>query len=216
MDAYRKSDMPTAEGRIALWHHNTSVTQSMLANADTHIRIVPSKARLAEKYWEQRGTLFLPQRIRLNTVRAVTVKTNIRMLSGAWTPCRPSIQGFDANLVEKAICVFVNSSLGVLSMLGDRSNKIPSYPQFSLSDLRKLRVPELGQDAVRQMAGAYDALCGQVLLPLPRMNDDPVRRQLDDVVCKALGLLDGERERVANIRRGIALEPSVTGRRYGE
>ena len=138
------------------------------------------------------------------------------MLSGAWTPCRPSIQGFDANLVEKAICVFVNSSLGVLSMLGDRSNKIPSYPQFSLSDLRKLRVPELGQDAVRQMAGAYDALCGQVLLPLPRMNDDPVRRQLDDVVCKALGLLDGERERVANIRRGIALEPSVTGRRYGE
>ncbi len=40
---------------------------------------------------------------------------------------------------------------------------------------------------------------------------DPVRRALDDAVCGALGL-DGER--VATIRRNLAAEPSVTGKRY--
>ena len=43
------------------------------------------------------------------------------------------------------------------------------------------------------------------------MYADPVRRALDDAVCDALGL-DGER--VATIRRNLAAEPSVTGKRY--
>ena len=38
-----------------------------------------------------------------------------------------------------------------------------------------------------------------------------MRLALDDAVCDALGL-DGER--VAAIRRNLAAEPSVTGKRY--
>ena len=44
-----------------------------------------------------------------------------------------------------------------------------------------------------------------------QLDADPVRRALDDAVCAALGL-DGEL--VATIRRNLAAEPSVTGRRY--
>ena len=43
------------------------------------------------------------------------------------------------------------------------------------------------------------------------MDTDPVRRALDDAVASALGL-DGET--VAAVRRNLAMEPSVTGRRY--
>ena len=49
------------------------------------------------------------------------------------------------------------------------------------------------------------------VLPLPQMDADPTRRALDDAVASALGL-DGET--VAAIRRNLAMEPSVTGRRY--
>ena len=52
-----------------------------------------------------------------------------------------------------------------------------------------------------------------MLLPLPEMDGDPIRRALDAAVISALGL-DGEM--VATIRRSLSLEPSVTGRRYGE
>ena len=43
------------------------------------------------------------------------------------------------------------------------------------------------------------------------MDAGPARLALDEAVCDALGL-DGER--VATIRRNLAAEPSVTGRRY--
>ena len=99
-------------------------------------------------------------------------------------------------------------------MLGNRTNKSPSRPEFSIDDLRKLIVPDfaaIGNDAAERLAAAYDALAERTLLPLPQMDADPVRRALDDAVCEALGL---DEERVATIRRNLAAEPSVTGKRY--
>ena len=98
--------------------------------------------------------------------------------------------------------------------MGDRSNKTPSYPQFSLDDLRKLIVPDfsaIGENAAASLAATYDMYAGDVLLPLPQLDHCPIRLGLDDAVLEALDL-DGEM--VATIRRSLASEPSVTGRRY--
>ena len=43
------------------------------------------------------------------------------------------------------------------------------------------------------------------------MNADPVRAALDREVCAALGI---DPDRAAAIRRRIAAEPSVTGKRF--
>ncbi len=112
------------------------------------------------------------------------------------------------------MCVYLNSSVGILSILGDRSNRKPTYPNLSIDDLRKLVVPDfakIGGSAVAELAAAYAANAELPLLPLPQLNDCPVRRALDAAVIAALDL-DGEA--VASIRRQLALEPSVTGRRY--
>ncbi len=217
MDAYSKTPLPVDKGRVALWHNDTAITQSMAAKPDTNISVKPSKANMAESYWAQRGTLFLPQRMRLNTVRAMAVKTEIPMLGGAWTPCKITDTTAVRDVTEKALCVYLNSSTGVLAMLGSRSSKALSYPNYSLDDLRKqLPVPNfaaLGANAAAQLAAAYDAHASDILLPLPQMDADPVRRALDAAVVAALGL---DCEMVATIRRQLAAEPSVTGRRYGE
>ena len=111
------------------------------------------------------------------------------------------------------MCIYLNSTIGILAWLGNRSNKIPSYPQFSLDDMRKLIVPDFAaiDGAAEGLAATYDALAERTLLPLPQMDADPVRRALDEAVCDALAL-DGER--VATIRRHLAAEPSVTGKRH--
>ena len=156
----------------------------------------------------------LPTRIRLNTVRTLSVRVPAPVIGSAWVPCKCNISDMDAAIFEKAICVYLNSTPGILALLGNRSNKTPSYPQFSLDDMRKLIVPNfaaIGNDAAERLAGAFDALAEQALLPLPRMDDCAVRQGLDAAVCEALGL-DGER--VDTIRRNLAAEPSVTGRRY--
>lgn len=212
--AFDRSAMPTSNGMIALWFHKTNVTQSMLANPDTHIIAKPGKQKIADHLWNKRGTLLVPTRVRLNTVRALSVRLNTKVLGSAWVPCRPNIEHHPQEALEKCICAYLNSSMGVLALLGDRSNKIPSYPQLSIDDLKKLFVPDfaaMDEGAVRRLASAYDALCEHVLLPLPQMDADPVRRKLDDAVCAALGV---DVERVAVIRRHIAAEPSVTGKRY--
>ena len=213
---FLRSKMPDEEGRMALWQHDTKRTQSMATTADTHIIAKPRKEHLAESYWSQRGNLLLPTRLFLSTTRMVAVRLRSPGLGSAWVPCRPTETDLGDGLqLEKAICVYLNSSIGILALLGDRSNKKPTYPNISIDDMRKLFVPDfaaIGRDAAPVLAAVYDAHAEDTLLPLPQMDDCPVRRALDEAVIATLGL---DREMVATIRRSLAMEPSVTGRRYG-
>ena len=214
-DAFTRSAMPDAQGRVALWQHDTSVTQSMAAQPDTHIIAKPPKAHLAERYWNQRGRLLLPTHLFFQTVRATCVRLNTPGLGSLWVPCRIDKPSEEAASWEKALCVYLNSSVGLLSIMGDRTNKKPTYPNLSLDDMRKLVVPDfaaIGSDAAARLAAAYDAHANDVLLPLPQLDADPTRRALDNAVVSTLGL---DEEMVATIRRSLAMEPSVTGRRYG-
>ncbi len=213
-DAFTRSELPGDEGMTALWEHNTDDTQSMAAKTDSHIIPKPPRAHLAANYWQQRSHFLLPNRLRLNTVRALSVRLELPVVGSSWSPCNFAGPAQERENWEKAVCVYFNSSLGVLAMLGNRSNRVPSYPRFSIDDMRKLPVPDfaaIGEQAVAGLAAAYDEYADAVLLPLPQLNDCPTRQGLDAAVIAALGL-DGEL--VANIRRQLAMEPSVTGQRY--
>ena len=208
-DAYTRSNMPTSSGRRALWFHKTDITQSMLAETDMHIEPKAARRHLADKYWEQRSDLLLPHHFRLNVARVAAVMLSERAVGSIWTPCRPH----DPD-IAKALCLYLNSTPGLLSLLGERDNKVPSYPAFSLDTLRSLPVPNFAEleSAERGLLTSwFDWLSSQQLMPLPRMDEDPVRRQIDDVVTKALGI---DAEWVSRIRRELAREPSVTNARY--
>ena len=213
-DAYRRSDLPSVQGRMALWMHDTEVTQSMFARPDTHIVAKPDKTHLADRYWQQKSTLLLTQRARLNTVRLFSVRTDVSVVGSSWVSCRPTVYDESDKTLEKAICAYLNSSVGILAILGNRTNRVPSYPRFSIDDLRKLSVPDfsvIGDSAVWMLALAYDSLAEQPLAPLPQMDSCDTRRALDDLVCAALNI---DPELVATIRRHLAAEPSVTGQRF--
>ncbi len=206
--------MPSTQGQTALWDHKTDTTQSMAAKPDAYLEIRPGKEHLAESYWGQRGRFLLPQRLFLPTTRVLSVRLELPGLGSAWVPCRIDANRDATENWEKALCAYLNSSIGILSVLGDRSNKKPTYPNFSLDDLRRLPVPNfaaIGEQAVAGLAAAYDQYADAVLRPLPQLNGCPARQGLDAAVIAALGL-DGEL--VANIRRQLAMEPSVTGQRY--
>ena len=208
-DAYTRSNMPTSSGRRALWFHKTDITQSMQAETDVFIEPKARKIHLADKYWGQRSDLLLPTRLWLPLTRAAAVMLMEHAVGSSWTPCRSN-----DTAISKAICLFLNSTLGLLSLLGERDNRKPSYPTFSLDTLRSLSVPnfvELESAERGLLTSWFDWLSSQPLLPLPRMDEDPVRRQIDDVVTKALGI---DAEWVSRIRRELAREPSVTNARY--
>ena len=100
-------------------------------------------------------------------------------------------------------------------MLGQRDNRKPSYPSFSLDTLRSLPVPNfaaLGAAERDLLSSWFGWLQNETLQPFPQMHEDPVRQQIDDAVVKALGL---DPEWVATMRRELAREPSVTDARHG-
>lgn len=213
---FNRSTVPGADGMTALWDHKTDITQSMSAKVDAHIVPKSGKERDATRLWGQRGTLLVPTRARLNTVRTLSVRLASPALGSAWVPCRPNLDGMDAAAAEKALCVYMNSTIGVLAFLGNRSIRDLSYSQFSMDDLNKLFVPDfaaLNAEAIQTLTSAYDAHAQKTLLPLPQMDACQTRRALDDAVCAALSI---DPEEVATIRRQLAAEPSVTGKRYGE
>ena len=204
-DAFTHSDMPTQSGRRALWYHKTDVTQSMQAETDVYIEPKESKRHLADNYWEKRSQLLLPHRMRLNLARVTAVMLPDRAVGSIWTPCRPHDPG-----IAKALCLYLNSTPGLLILLGERDNRVPAYPSFSLDTLRSLPIPnftDLGDSELELLSSCFDRLQNKTLQPFPQMPDDPVRQQIDDAVVHALGL---GTEWVATIRRELAREPSVT------
>ena len=209
-DAYTNSHMPTQSGRRALWYHKTDITQSMLAETDVYIEPKESKRHLADSYWEQRSQMLLPHRLWLPLARVAVVMLPEQAVGSIWTPCRPH----DPD-IAKALCLYLNSTPGLLSLLGARDNRKPSYPSFSLDTLRSLPVPDfatLGATELELLSSWLNWLQSETLQPFPLMHEDPVRRQIDDAVTKALGI---DPEWVATVRRELAREPSVTDARDG-
>ena len=209
-DAYTRSDLPTPLGRRALWYHKTDVTQSMAAEVDSYIEPNPAKRHLADRYWEQGSRLLLPHRLWLPLARIAAAMLPERVVGSMWTPCR----AHDPR-IEQALCLYLNSSPGVLALLGGRDNRKPSYPSFSLDTLRSLRLPDLtrlGDAELQQLDDAYERLRAEILQPLPKMADDPVRSQIDDAVSQTLGF---DAAWIRTVRRELAREPSVTDKPYG-
>ena len=207
-DSYTTSNLPTPSGRRALWYHKTDVTQSMRAETDVYIEPKESNRHLADSYWEQRSCLLLPHQLWLPLARVAAVILPEPAVGSRWAPCRPHDPS-----IAKALCLYLNSTPGLLSLLGERDNRKPSYPSFSLDTLRSAPVPDLtalGEAEREMLSGWFDWLQHETLQPFPLMADDPVRRQIDDAVIKALGL---EPEWVATIRGELSREPSVTDRR---
>ena len=187
--------MPTESGRRALWYHKTEITQSMAAKTDVYIEPKPSKGPMASGYWEQRSRLLLPHRLWLPLARVAAVMLPAPAVGSIWTPCRPHDPG-----IAKALCLYLNSTPGLLSLLGERDNRKPSYPSFSLDTLRSAPVPDLTAlgEAERQMLSSwFDWLQHETLQPFPLMANDPVRAQIDNAVIQALAL---DTEWVATIR----------------
>ena len=210
-DVYERSTVPTASGRRALWYQKTTVTQSMRAETDVWLEAKQGREPLADQYWAQRGRLLLPHRLRLTVARVAAAMLDQPAVGQQWTPCRPH-DNHDAT--SAALCAYFNSSIGVLALLGERRNRVPQYPSFAIDTLRTAPVPNfpaLGDDARDELANAYETLKNETLLPFPQMNNDPIRKQLDDAVTNALNL---DPEWVAQIRRALSAEPSITNKRY--
>ena len=210
--AFVKSDVSTPYH--ALWHHKTSVQTTMASAADTYIWPQKGKERMAARYWAQRQSVMIGTSLRIPLTRVVAVYCENPTVGSLFVPYRPAAGQHDQTAVDKAVVAYLNSSVGIVAMLGVTSNKIITRPNWSVDDHRQIPMPywdRLPGAAVVALAAAYDDLCQQELSELRALPDDAVRQQLDEAVARALNIPAAQ---LAQTRAALSSEPAVTGKTY--
>ena len=150
----------------------------------------------------------------LPKARTTAVRLDEPTIGSMWTNCTISKQENEQAEYERALCVYFNSTLGILSMLGSFK---PMERLFRLEStataLSKLPVPDFTKcsGALSALAASFDELGECELSPLPESDICPVQYAIDRAVCGALGI---QEELVHLIRWHLVSEPTVTGERY--
>ena len=207
--AFTTSDVPDKHARFVLYDHKTAEVRSMRAQHNKYLIAKPGKAKQADDAWAKGGLLHLPESLQPNITHVAAVRTENHSLGGTWYAVTP--KDGDAEQWSKAMVSYINSTVGVVAMLGVRVPKKPLYPRYGVANIESLPVPALDKDAIGKLAAVYDKLKDSDL-GLWR-NPNEVRLALDGAVCDALGMDSGM---VATMRTELSREPMVTGRRYGE
>lgn len=193
----------------SLWSHDASAVTTLALAPNRHLSPLHRAKegrhlRNVELLWPRAGRVLLAERLRLNTQRLVSVRTEMPVLSNVWWPLRLLEDNCEH---EKALILWLNSTPGLLVLLSHREETQGAWVDFRkpvLSGMPVLDVRALRAGQIKSLLGAYDRLGRQPLLPFPEMAADPVRKAIDDTVSEALGLPD-----LSVLRTLLAQEPVV-------
>lgn len=191
--------------------HNTDERKSLACSPNAYLAplAIPRGKQnpgYGLRLWEQAGRLLIAARYWVNTSRVLAMRSDRDVLGRMWWPVRVG----DAGL-EKALTAWLNSSLGLLSLLAIRNTTRGGWVQPKKADLTGFPVLDpraLSPEQIIALSRLFDALADAEFERLPAMVDCPARRALDDGLSEILALPNLE-----GLRRLLASEPVVSNRR---
>lgn len=149
------------------------------------------------------------ERLRLNTARVVSVRCRHKVLSNTWWPVAVAKRdGVSAEDIEQILALWLNSTLGVILLLATRVETEGPWIKLKkplLEALAVLNPVALAAGQRRRLTRAYEELADRELRPLPELDQDDVRGQIDSAFTEALGIRDD----LTVLRRMMAQEPVV-------
>lgn len=193
----------------ALWNHDGDANRKMRESPNLYLspRARPAAGRPnrpASLLWPKAGRGMLVVRLRFNSQRLIATRISEPALSNVWYPVLRKAISEDG---EKALILWLNSTLGILAVAGHRVPTQGSWVQFkkpTWSGMPVLNVASLDAGTLRALATAYDRLSKQELQTFPMMATDLVRRNIDAEIKTALGLPN-----IDSLRSLLAAEPVI-------
>ena len=226
-DVFDISDAAYIAGWVSIWGNETEKITSIENKPHEYIKPKKGKKRKAEKAMSGTSTLLLPERLRLNLTHVSAICSTAPTTGSAWIPVIKKPQGMkfvDDEIDKKgppsmskselgwykAMSIYLNSTVGIISLLGIRMPKILSYPRFSIGGLESMPVPILDTDSVKSLLRVYEKHATKTIGIWSDPND-PVRKSIDVEVCKILNL---KIDMVDKMRLELAHEPMCTEKQY--
>ena len=207
-DGFEQTDAVTAYPLVK--DHDTEQRKRLITEPDKYLAPLAKprpgrNLKAVAQLWPKAGRLLVAERLWLETARVVAMWSEARVLSNVWWPVQT-----ESVSIEKALAVWLNSSLGLLTVLAQRTSTRGSWVATKKADLEELPVLDLRSLAPSQVEGLedlFDRLAEAEFERLPGMVSCPARQALDDGVSEILGLPD-----LSKLRDLLASEPVVSNR----
>ena len=208
-DGFSRTDTITAYPLVE--NHDTELRRRMSVERDAYlaplVKARPGRRlKPIDQLWDKAGRLLVSERLRLNTARVASMRVGTRVLSNVWWPVK-----VEDELVEKALALWLNSTLGLLTIMAERTSTEGSWVAMKKADLEELPVldtRQLSTSQLQRLSDLFDEMTEVEFERLPGMADCPARRRLDDGISAILRLPD-----LGNLRRLLASEPVVSNER---
>ena len=209
VDGFDRTSSITSYPMVA--GHDTEQRKSLLCSPDTYLSPLTTpkggqRPGYGQHLWGMAGRLLFAERLWLETTRVAAMWSETRVLSNVWWPIRT-----DDVSIEKSLAVWINSSLGLLTILAQRTSTRGGWVAMKKADLEELPVLDprrLSPSQLQRLSDLFDALSEEEFERLPGMAHCPTRRRLDDGISEILGLPD-----LATLRDLLASEPVVSNTR---
>ena len=171
--------------------------------------VVPGgrRAHLWKNVLHSKGNLMLATRYNTVSGRLTALWSEVPTFGFGWIPA----QGPD-RAYEQALCAWWNSTVGRLLLLNRRAKTL-TYPKWSVEHLTSLPCPKPETPGCKALADTWQQTSSTPLLPLRHAEECTVRQVIDAAAALVLGV---NPEDMADWRRRLATEPTITNERAGD
>ena len=183
---------------------SSDIRRTVLGVPDQAVMPGGRRAHLYENVRRGCGNLLVSTRYDTVGGRLTALFSHSPTFGFGWVPVRVQ----DARQA-KALAAWLNSTPARLLLLNQRTRKL-TYPKWSLTQLRGIRIPAPDNPAWDALADAWERVRDVELLPMRDAERCQARRVIDGAAAAALGV---GVETVAEWRAMLAAEPTVTSRR---
>jgi hypothetical protein len=193
----------------AFWGHEAQKVRTISQEPSAHLipRTKAAKNRKlkdASAVWSKSARVLLVERLWPITHHVLAVGFKEQVLGNTWW----AFKGQKISAAqEKALLLWLNSSLGLLLYFGRRVTTRSAWMQMKKPAwlaMPVLDVHQLKPDELSKLAKLYDKVSKQQLAPLAQLSTDAVRISIDDALCAVLGLPD-----LKPVREQLCREPGL-------
>ena len=192
-----------------VWRHQADQRRTMSGQVEFSVAPKEGKQRYVESnIWPKASRLLVTLAVSTTTIRTTAQILPQRCFGSAWTAFRPNSRIAEPAVVIRAWCAYLNSTAGVLSYLHRRARKL-TYGRYRPAQLHTIPLPDPAKADLTPLVSAYERLREQDLEPWRRMDQCPVRIQLDHATADVLNI---DPTLLADWRERIAHEPTISNK----
>ena len=196
-------------GYPVVWRHQADQRRKMKGEIEFMVVPKPGKEGYVERNILPKSShLIVTLAVSTTTIRTTAQIVPQRCFGSAWTALLPNSRVARPAETMRAWCAYLNSTPGILSYLHRRARKL-TYGRYRPSQIHTIPLPDPTKADLAPLVSAYERLRSKDLEPWPRMNQCPVRSELDRAAAELLSI---DPATIAEWRERLALEPTISNK----